>query len=291
MLRICRICKREKELNATEFVKDHTRPYGLGYVCRECSRKDNNARRKIYMKDEEFRNKCIAWSTSYNKRHPDKYKEIQSKLRINLFNAYGNSCKFCGSFENLSLDHVQGDGKQRRLDLGKNTYTHYRDALSEINHDKYQILCKTCNWMKGTLSNKEFFDKLSFIKPYIFTERPINLPTIPIPISMTLRIRLLDMYGRSCKYCMARDINLLELDHVKGNGKQERQNHNQNQYSIYRQAIKSRDATLYQILCRTCNRIKHNLSEKELFDYINLIQFRLEWNQILNNMQTPIKTE
>jgi len=74
-----------------------------------------------------------------------------------------------------------------------------------------------------------------------------------------LREQVLDQYGRKCVVCgFNADIRILQLDHVSGNGNQERRAIGVR--GIRRKALKNPE--LYQLLCPNCNWTKrYNLNE------------------------------
>jgi hypothetical protein len=69
-------------------------------------------------------------------------------LREELFQIYGDTCSCCGEFNQrlLTLDHINNDGNLERKE--KPTIKIYKDAIENINLNKYQILCYNCNMGK-----------------------------------------------------------------------------------------------------------------------------------------------
>ena len=74
------------------------------------------------------------------------------ELRIAVFGYYGTSCACCQSDKDLTIDHVNGTGRQHRIELyGKAHHggVHFYRWLA--NHgfpDGYQTLCRPCNSSK-----------------------------------------------------------------------------------------------------------------------------------------------
>ncbi len=60
------------------------------------------------------------------------------------------------------------------------------------------------------------------------------------------------MYGAVCALCGMRDKRVLTLDHIKGNGAEERREHKNNCHRI---AISEYRPDLYRTLCCNCQRI------------------------------------
>jgi len=68
-----------------------------------------------------------------------------------VFGAYGEVCACCGGAEHLGLDHVNGDGKSHRAEMGGiNAYQFYRWLIDNGFPAGYQTLCGACNSSKGT---------------------------------------------------------------------------------------------------------------------------------------------
>ena len=59
---------------------------------------------------------------------------------------YGDKCACCGETEKafLTMDHVQDDGYIDRKT--KCQHTIFVEAIKEHNPEKYQTLCRNCNW-------------------------------------------------------------------------------------------------------------------------------------------------
>ncbi len=68
-----------------------------------------------------------------------------------------------------------------------------------------------------------------------------------------LRSLVIELYGKKCVRCGYLDQRVLQLDHINGNGRQERKaiyNH------VYRNAYLEFDLSKYQLLCANCNWLK-----------------------------------
>lgn len=103
--------------------------------CRPCK---NRAQREQRMVDPE--------------RHKRDSRESHYVARRRFFEMYGWKCRCCGTtFETvLQMDHVQNDGNEHRKTTG--TTQCYRDACREHRPDRFQTLCRNCNWAKGRSS-------------------------------------------------------------------------------------------------------------------------------------------
>lgn len=72
-----------------------------------------------------------------------------------------------------------------------------------------------------------------------------------------IRNKIFDALGAVCIRCGFSDIRALQLDHIKGNGRQDLLNHggNQNMYLYYSKHLEDAKKEL-QVLCANCNWIK-----------------------------------
>ena len=71
------------------------------------------------------------------------------RLREEVLDAYGRKCACCGEVEEvfLVLDHIHGGGTQHRKELNNG---HWLSVVKRerFPKDKYQLLCKNCDWAK-----------------------------------------------------------------------------------------------------------------------------------------------
>jgi hypothetical protein len=82
-------------------------------------------------------------------------RRYRERCRAQVFGHYGWACECCGATENLTIDHVNGDGKQHREELfgrngGAGTAQFYAWLIREGFPDGYQALCRSCNTSKGS---------------------------------------------------------------------------------------------------------------------------------------------
>ncbi len=98
------------------------RPYGQRGQCQEC--------------DEP------AWARGLCQFHRHRAEKQE------IINAYGGSCACCGetALEFLSIDHINGGGKQHR----QNVSSVYADLKRrKFPQDDYRLLCMNCNFSVG----------------------------------------------------------------------------------------------------------------------------------------------
>lgn len=67
--------------------------------------------------------------------------------------------------------------------------------------------------------------------------------------------RLFDMYGRTCVVCGFSDVRALTLDHIYGDGNEERRQVGET--GVYRLALQDYAPDRYRILCMNCQFIEH----------------------------------
>lgn len=114
-------------------------------TCSRCKEIKNINRFASRSNGKYKRGVCID---CYNKRT----REIWHKLRIEIFDRYGWSCKCCGETikEFLSLDHINNDGYLDKNPGGSKKSGKELYLLVKKNNfpDTFQTLCMNCNWGK-----------------------------------------------------------------------------------------------------------------------------------------------
>lgn len=99
---------------------------------------------------------CKVWQ----EKNLEKVREINLKYRQNLrldaLNHYSNnnlSCACCGEkhIKFLTIDHINGNGREHRRSIGKNLSSwQFFMWLRKNNYPKgFQILCMNCNYAKS----------------------------------------------------------------------------------------------------------------------------------------------
>lgn len=71
------------------------------------------------------------------------------KIRERIFAHYGTSCACCGTADNLTIDHINGDGKQHREEIGKDGNAFYVWLINNGFPGGFQVLCRPCNASKN----------------------------------------------------------------------------------------------------------------------------------------------
>jgi hypothetical protein len=83
--------------------------------------------------------------------NPQRAKAWRARLRAAVFARYGTSCACCGTTENLSIDHINGGGREHREELGLRGagWVFYRWLAANDFPEGFGTLCRRCNTSKG----------------------------------------------------------------------------------------------------------------------------------------------
>jgi len=128
--------------------------------------------------------------------------------------------------------------------------------------------CKKCS---VELTDINFKSYLARAKKMYCSEcwRKLNSKTVE-----DTRRKIFDHYGMVCVACGSDDYQSLHLDHIDGDGKAHRIEligSNKAGYPFYRKIVSVGYPDGFQALCRKCNMMKHNLSNREFIDHIQKI--------------------
>ena len=76
------------------------------------------------------------------------HREYYLKQRQRVLEHYGESCACCGEYEHgfLSIDHINGGGRQHRKEIHGNLY---QWLIKNKFPEGFQTLCHNCNMGKG----------------------------------------------------------------------------------------------------------------------------------------------
>ncbi len=89
------------------------------------------------------------YSIKYRDKGYSSLKHREQKLRIDVFNMYGNVCACCGETNLffLEIDHVNNDGSVDRKKNGKSRVGFLTRVLKNL--QLFQLLCSNCNQGKA----------------------------------------------------------------------------------------------------------------------------------------------
>ncbi len=144
----CPRCEQTKDRD--EFYKARKSKDGRATYCKQCSKekqrewKDKNR--------EHVRQQNRQWHRDNRESSLARKAQYREDLRREVFGHYcGNSdkpfCQCCG--ENilvfLSIDHINGGGRQHREEIGKLGGSEFLFWIRGL-PEGYQVLCRNCNW-------------------------------------------------------------------------------------------------------------------------------------------------
>jgi len=245
-----------KEYYQRPEVKKHKREYMKEYM----QRPKVKTYYEEYNQRSEVKKRIRDYYRDYDQRPEVKKRRNESRrehniiLRSQFLEMYGGICMCCGEkdIRFLTLDHVNGDGADDRRERSRAAIL--REALSDLNTEKYQILCYNCNMGKAINDGVcPHHNNSSLTKPSIRHTHSKNMRQ-----RRNLRTRLFEVYGSVCACCGENEERFLTLDHKLNDG-----NHARKQsgaFKIMRKAISEADPRKYQVLCFNCNcaRSQHN---------------------------------
>jgi hypothetical protein len=161
----CAKCKEAKPLS--EFGPDRSTKDGRHPYCRACRReaarlyREKNpgaageaARRYRERHPERQREAERRWRAAHpeyrQQYNPERLRRRREANRNAVLDRYGRSCACCGATDRLGIDHIHGDGKRHRAEIGVRTGTQTHEWLvSNGFPDGFQTLCGPCNTSKG----------------------------------------------------------------------------------------------------------------------------------------------
>jgi hypothetical protein len=143
----CFICKAVKPLEQFPVVRRNGRERPHSY-CDDCNK---SKKRGEYAADRAHRIELATerkrWLKKVDPTYREKERGYARALRQQMLNAYGRECECCGEATEqfLTLEHVNGDGKEHRARLGN------ASVLRDLRRrgwptDGFAILCMNCNW-------------------------------------------------------------------------------------------------------------------------------------------------
>jgi len=232
-------------------IKKHRESYHRVYQKEYYQRPEIKKRTQEYMKDY---NKGYNQRPDIKKRKNRQRREQHKILQRQFLEMYGGVCMCCGEkdIRFLTLDHVNGNGSADRRERSRAAIL--REALSDLNTEKYQILCYNCNMGKAINDGVcPHHNNSSLTKPSIRHTHSKNTRQ-----RRNLRTRLFEVYGPVCACCGESEERFLTLDHKLNDGNDARKQ--SGAFKIMRKAISEADPRKYQVLCFNCNcaRSQHN---------------------------------
>lgn len=123
--------------------------------CRDCQREYNRTvrtprQRELY---HQNRDKHLEYQQNWRDANREtinsRTNELRRTHRINALNILGGACECCGerTFEFLSIDHINGGGREERKTLNSQQLVY--KLIKEGKIEGYRVLCHNCNLALG----------------------------------------------------------------------------------------------------------------------------------------------
>lgn len=141
----CSKCGEDKAPG--EFGRDRQAPDGLFYWCRNCACESSRRWRAANL--EAAREKDRRAGPAEREARSERERRRHAARREVVLNHYGRECACCGATERLTIDHVHGDGRQHRAEIGEGGTTLYRWLIANGLPSGFQTLCYPCNRSKN----------------------------------------------------------------------------------------------------------------------------------------------
>jgi len=140
----CLGCQVEKTFNQYEVGRNRH----IDYRCRSCALKAYYAGKPKFTKEDK-----AALNKEYYQTHKQKLdarsNQWRRDKRLALIQELGGKCNCCGESDPvvLDFDHINNDGAKERRETKRTNVVNIL-AKGGIDKDRYQLLCKNCNWRK-----------------------------------------------------------------------------------------------------------------------------------------------
>lgn len=245
--------------------------------------------KKEYMKEYNKNNryKLNEWKKEWRKKNPEKVKEMAARSRVNnsenirewhkkdaqnaktdCMNAYGGKCVCCGESELtfLTIDHINGTSlkKNQSYRLGTSLYKWLR--RNNYPRDNFRILCCNCNYSCGffgycphgnlpPIENSKANNRDEYME-YIVSDYYRKYAN-------KVRLECIYAYGCKCACCGISEWEFLALDHIHGDGKEDRKKTGGSPQSFY-VSLRNQDypKDRYRLLCHSCNYAKGHTNRR-----------------------------
>jgi len=118
------------------------------------------AKQKAYRQTPEYKAKRKAWCQGLKykayKQAPEyiaNRKAMLQRLKDKIYDHYGKVCSCPGCDESrqefLTIDHIDGNGRQHKKEIGGGSYVLYRWISNNNFPDNFRVLCMNCNFSLG----------------------------------------------------------------------------------------------------------------------------------------------
>jgi len=204
---------------------------------------NKNYHRKWYIENREHHISSIKIWENNNRERSRSYKrgwnvDMRKKVFQLLSNKEEPSCECCGITVALTLEHKKQNGAEERRKYTIRTIIR-KILAGELPVDDYSVLCSMCNrsvYNNDVCAHIKRDDRTSYWK--------------------ILHDKAIYKIGNKCFNCSESMIEFLEIEHINGDGMEERSKFKGDQYAIYRNIINDkRSIDDLRIACGNCNHI------------------------------------
>lgn len=142
----CSRCKETKPLES--FHKNKTTKNGISHYCKVCRCRLQNEYRREHQ--DRVKLSYTLWRKKNKARHAELSRNRTKRIKEEVLTAYGGKCACCSEscYSFLTIDHINGNGRQHRGELGGGLNFYVWLKRNGFPKDNYQILCMNCNWGK-----------------------------------------------------------------------------------------------------------------------------------------------
>jgi hypothetical protein len=99
------------------------------------------SRREVRLYEEQLRAQRNVVANTRRRR-------IRRQAKQYVLEHYGTACACCGATADLTIDHINGDGKQHRQIIGGGSHVIYAWLIKNDFPHGFQTLCRLCNTSK-----------------------------------------------------------------------------------------------------------------------------------------------
>jgi hypothetical protein len=138
----CTLCKSLKPF--TDFTADKSAPDGRRSRCKRCHADVENRQRATGLRKPQRVDPV---------KHRERVRREAVDFAQKVYAHYGRECACCGTTEQLTIDHIDGRGREHRLEVfGRprvDAVMMYRWLIRNGFPDGFQVLCQPCNASKA----------------------------------------------------------------------------------------------------------------------------------------------
>lgn len=162
------------------------------------------------------------------------------QLKQIVMDYYGCKCNHCGiqGLDKLNLDHVNNDAHHHKNNKRAGS-TVYSKVIKAGFPDTYQLLCWNCNIKK--------------LRIHLNTIHSMNSNAVyNRNFRAMLKKTVFDKYGSNCVQCGESDLDVLCIDHIHNDGRDDRIRFDCS-LAFFKHLDRNTISDRYQILCYNCN--------------------------------------